>query len=43
MTTFTTHTPETASPEGREILEQVQEKYGFIPNLMGNTTLSMSN
>jgi len=36
MTTFTTHTLETASPEGREILEQVQEKYGFIPNLMGN-------
>ncbi len=36
MTTYTTHTLKTASPEGREILEQVKETYGFIPNLMGN-------
>jgi len=36
MTTFTTHTLETAAPEGRELLEQVQQNYGFIPNLIGN-------
>ena len=36
MTTFTPHTLETVAPEGREILQQVKEKYGFIPNLIGN-------
>lgn len=36
MTAFTTHTLETASPEGRDVLQQVQGKYGFIPNLLGN-------
>lgn len=36
MTQFTTHTLETASTEGREVLETVKAKYGFIPNLLGN-------
>jgi len=36
MTRFSTHTLETASPEGREVLETVKAKYGFIPNLLGN-------
>ena len=36
MTTFTTHTLESASADGRAVLEQVQAKYGFIPNLLGN-------
>ena len=36
MTKFTTHTLESASAEGREVLEQVQGKFGFIPNLLGN-------
>ena len=36
MTDFTTHTLETASVEGREVLETVKGKYGFIPNLLGN-------
>lgn len=36
MTAFTTHTLDTASPEGRKVLEKVQGAYGFIPNLLGN-------
>lgn len=36
MTTFTPLTPDSASAEGREILEKVQGKYGFVPNLIGN-------
>lgn len=35
MNDFTFHTPETASDEGREILNQVKQGYGFIPNLFG--------
>lgn len=36
MTDFTTHTPETATDEGREVLEKAKAKFGFIPNLLGN-------
>ena len=36
MADFTPHTLETANPEGREVLEQVQKNYGLIPNLLGN-------
>lgn len=36
MSRFKPHTLETADPEGREVLEQVQKAYGFIPNLLGN-------
>ncbi len=36
MTKFTTHTLESASAEGREVLEQAKAKFGFIPNLLGN-------
>lgn len=36
MTTFTPLTADTAGAEGREILEKVQGKYGFVPNLIGN-------
>lgn len=36
MTDFTPHTLETADAQGREVLEQVQKNYGFVPNLMGN-------
>lgn len=36
MTDFTPHTLATADPEGREVLEQVQKNYGFVPNLLGN-------
>lgn len=36
MTTFTPQTMDTADAQGREILEQVQGKYGFVPNLIGN-------
>jgi uncharacterized peroxidase-related enzyme len=36
MADFKPHTLETAGPEGREVLEQVQKSYGFIPNLLGN-------
>ena len=36
MTNFTTHTLESASAEGREVLEKVQGKFGFIPNLLAN-------
>ena len=36
MTNFTTHTHETASEQGREVLDAVKAKFGFIPNLLGN-------
>ena len=36
MTNFATHTYETASDEGREVLDAVKAKFGFIPNLLGN-------
>lgn len=36
MAKFTTHTLESATAEGREVLEQVKAKFGFIPNLLGN-------
>ena len=36
MTNFTSHTHETASDEGREVLDAVKTRYGFIPNLLGN-------
>lgn len=36
MTPFTPHTLDTVAPEGRELLEQVKQNYGFIPNLIGN-------
>jgi len=36
MITFTPHTLETVAPDGREILEQAESNYGFIPNLIGN-------
>jgi len=35
MTNFTTHTKESAPDAAKPILEAVQEKYGFIPNLLG--------
>lgn len=36
MTDFTPKTLETADADGREVLEQVQKNYGFVPNLLGN-------
>ena len=36
MTSFTPRTVETVAPEGRELLEQVKQNYGFIHNLIGN-------
>ena len=36
MTTITPLTPDNADAEGREILEKVKGKYGFVPNLIGN-------
>lgn len=36
MSEFTTHTPETAPEDSREILEGAKQAYGFIPNLLGN-------
>ncbi len=36
MTDFITHTKETAPEGSKPILEAVQGKYGFIPNLLGN-------
>ena len=36
MTDFTPKTLETADANGREVLETVQQNYGFVPNLMGN-------
>lgn len=36
MTAFIPLTPDSADAEGREILEKVQGKYGFVPNLIGN-------
>ncbi|RZV38902.1 MAG: carboxymuconolactone decarboxylase family protein [Chromatiales bacterium] len=35
MTDFTPHTLETADAQGRDVLEQVQKNYGFVPNLLG--------
>ena len=34
MTHFTTHTLETAPAGAQDLLSQVSEKYGFLPNLM---------
>ena len=34
MTDFTTHTLDTAPAGARNLLSQVSEKYGFLPNLM---------
>jgi len=36
MTHFTTHTTDTASTEGREVLEAAKARFGFIPNLIGH-------
>lgn len=36
MSKFTTHTPDTAPEDSREILEGAKQTYGFIPNLLGN-------
>lgn len=36
MTNFTTHTSETASEAGREVLDAAKARFGFIPNLIGN-------
>ena len=36
MHDFKPHTLDTADPEGREVLAQVQKAYGFVPNLLGN-------
>ena len=36
MANFEPLSLETADAEGRELLEQVQSNYGFIPNLLGN-------
>lgn len=34
MTTFTFHTPEnTSNTEAKKVLDDVQQKYGFVPNL----------
>ena len=35
MSVFTNHTPETAPNGASEVLAQVKERYGFIPNLAG--------
>ena len=35
MATFPIHTPDTVAPEGRDTLETVQGRYGFVPNLYG--------
>ncbi|MEP3277682.1 MAG: carboxymuconolactone decarboxylase family protein [Stappiaceae bacterium] len=34
MTKFAIHTPETAPEDSKAILENVQQAYGFVPNLM---------
>ena len=36
MTNFTTHTHETASDAGREVLNAAKTRFGFVPNLLGN-------
>lgn len=36
MTTFTTHTIETAPAESKPMLEGAQAKMGFVPNIFGN-------
>lgn len=33
MTQFTFHTPDNTEGEAKEILQDVQQKYGFVPNL----------
>jgi len=35
MPSFTVHTHDTVSEDGREVLKTVQNNYGFIPNLLG--------
>jgi alkylhydroperoxidase family enzyme len=35
MTSFTIHTIENAPKKSREILKSVQEKWGFVPNVIG--------
>lgn len=35
MTAFTRHTKETAPAAALSVLEQVEKKYGFIPNILG--------
>lgn len=34
MTEFRQHTPETATPEGREALDRAEKEFGFAPNLL---------
>ncbi len=34
MTEFKLHSPETASPQGREALERAEKEFGFAPNLL---------
>lgn len=36
MTQFTIHTKDTAPEAAKPILEAVQEKFGFVPNLLGS-------
>ena len=36
MDRFKPHTLQTAAPEAREMLADVEKNYGFIPNLIGN-------
>lgn len=36
MSGFTRHTRDTAPGESREILDAVEEKFGFVPNLIGH-------
>ena len=35
MTDFSIHTPQTAPPKSKAILEGAKKAYGFVPNLMG--------
>jgi uncharacterized peroxidase-related enzyme len=35
MTDFTFYTPENSSGAAKEILTQIEDKYGFVPNLFG--------
>lgn len=36
MTNFITHTRETASDDGPEVLDAVEARFDFIANLLGN-------
>jgi len=36
MSDFTKHTRDTAPEESRGIMDQVEEKFGFVPNLIGH-------